>query len=335
VARRLGERGGGPYDGCAVQPPRFHVGKEVFTRIALVTLVALALLVVSGGAVRLTGSGLGCPDWPSCYQHRLTAAVSFHSLVEFLNRCVIVVVTVAVAVLFLAALARRPFRRDLVWLAGSLVIGIVVQIVLGGLVVLFKLNPYLVMCHFLVSLAMVALAVLLVHASRAEPTPAMPVVGRPIVWLGRVVVAVTCVVVAAGTVVTGSGPHAGAKVVARIPIAFRDAAELHSTLAVFLIGITLASLFALRAAGAPAGLQRHGRGMLEVMVVQGVLGWTQYALHDNPLVVGFHLAGATCVFIAVVAFYLAMHEHPVEVPAGTGVTAAPRARQRDVVATPA
>jgi cytochrome c oxidase assembly protein subunit 15 len=304
----------------------FRVTPSAFRRVALATLAAFALVIVTGGAVRLTGSGLGCPDWPTCYQHGLTAALSFHPMVEFINRCFTIAVTVLSAVAFVCAVRREPWRRDLVWLAAGEVFGIVAQIVMGGLVVLFKLNPYLVMVHFLLSMALVGLAVVLWQRAGIPDEEAGlragAVVGRDLVWLGRLLVCTVAVVISAGTVVTGAGPHAGdpSAGVRRIPVAFRDAAELHSTLALFLIGMTLATLFALHAARAPASVQRRGQWLLEVMVIQAVLGFTQYFLHDNPLVVEIHMAGATAVWINAVLLYLALFRQ--RAVAGTNAEAA-------------
>jgi cytochrome c oxidase assembly protein subunit 15 len=292
----------------------FRVTPAAFRRVAQATLAAFALVIVTGGAVRLTGSGLGCPDWPTCYQHGLTAALNYHPMVEFVNRCFTIAVTVLSAIALLCALRREPRRRDLVLLAAGEVLGIVAQIVMGGLVVLFKLNPYLVMVHFLLSMALVALAAVLLHRAgipdEAAAAPAQPVVGRDLVWLARLLVCTVAVVITAGTAVTGAGPHAGdpSAGVRRIPVAFRDVAELHSTLALFLIGMTLATLFALHAARAPSRVQRRGQWLLEVMVIQAALGFTQYFLHDNALVVGIHMAGATAVGINAVLLYLSLFE---------------------------
>jgi cytochrome c oxidase assembly protein subunit 15 len=294
------------------------VSPRNFRRLATVALVAFAVIIVTGGAVRLTGSGLGCPDWPSCYEHGLTAQLSFHPMVEFVNRCITVVVTIAAALTFLGSLCRGPRRADLVWLSASLVAGIVGQIVLGGLVVLFHLNPYLVMAHLLFSLAIVVVAVVLVHRARLDDAvvarPGEPVVGRELTVLSRLLMLALAVVIAAGTAVTGAGPHAGdpGAGVKRIPVAFRDVAELHSTLALFLVGMTIATLFALHQAKVPAVVLARARLLLEMMAVQGALGYTQYFLHDNALVVGFHIAGMTVLVVTGTSYYLSLTSHPAQ-----------------------
>ncbi len=283
------------------------VSPLVFRRIALVAAICYALLVVTGGAVRLTGSGLGCHDWPTCSRSSVTPAVSFHPLVEFSNRMVSVAVTVVSIVAFLAALSPSVRRRDLVWLSSGLIAGIAGQIVIGGVVVLTKLNPYWVALHFLLTLAIVADAIVLyVHASQGERAVER-LVGKDLLWLSRLLLATITVLVMAGTMVTGSGPHAGGPGAERVPESFRDMAELHADIALFLVGMTLALLFALHQTRAPAAVQRRARLLLEILFVQGTLGYTQYFLHDNAAVVEVHLAGAAAAWSAMVVFYLGLH----------------------------
>ena len=197
----------------------------------------VALIVVTGAAVRLTGSGLGCSDWPECSVGHLTPALQFHGLVEFGNRLVTVVLTVAVAAAFLGAVFRSPRRRDLVWLSGGLVAGVLAQAVLGGIVVYTKLNPYVVMVHFVATILLVADAVVLVHRDRLDYSPgsARLLVPRPVIRGFYGLLALLALVITAGTATTGAGPHAGdasgQQVARRIPVALRDMAELHSSLA--------------------------------------------------------------------------------------------------------
>ena len=240
-------------------------------------------------------------------------------MVEFLNRLVTVAVTVVSGVAFVAALLREPRRRDLLWLSGGLVGGVAGQIVLGGIVVLTKLNPYLVACHFLLTIVVVADAIVFFHRAGLDAgldeSRSFPVVGPELRWLGIILVALLGVLSSIGTIVTGSGPHAGAPEtlgapIKRIPIAFRDIAVLHSDVALFLIGITLASLFAFHVAKAPALVQRRIRLLFELLVLQGAIGYTQYLLHDAPAVVEIHIAGVTLLWVVAVGFLLSMHEHP-------------------------
>ena len=267
---------------------------------------------MSGGAVRLTGSGLGCPDWPTCYQHHLTAVYSFHPLVEFANRLVTVAVTVVSVVAFAVTALRTPPRRDLTLLGAGLLAGIVAQIVLGGLVVLFKLNPYLVALHFLLTIVVLGVAIRLYHLSGCPPTRGNQSSDAISVRLARLQLSTLTLVTVVGTMVTGSGPHVGGAGAKRIPIVFRDIAEAHSTVALFLIGLTLASQFAFHQAKAPPTVLRRGRLFLEIMVLQGGLGYLQYFLHDAAWVVEFHLAGVTSLWICGIGFYLSLHRHPAE-----------------------
>jgi len=285
-------------------------GLVTLRRLAAASVASYALLVLTGGAVRLTGSGLGCPDWPTCYHHQATAALSFHPMVEFGNRLVTVAVTVVSLATLLAALRVRPRRRDLVVPAALLVVGVLGQALLGGLVVLSHLDPYLVALHFLLTLAILVDALVLHHRARRPPGRTTALVGRELVWLARLLLGGLALVSVAGTMVTGAGPHAGAPGTPRVPVAFRDVAELHATLAMFLVGLTLAALFAFRQGRAPAGALRHGRLLLEAMAVQGALGYSQYFLHDAAGIVELHLAGVTTLWIVATGFYLSLFAPP-------------------------
>jgi heme a synthase len=340
-------RDGGDTEVTAADLRASHVGDSLLRRslgrlgdpktvraLALASVVCYALLVLTGGAVRLTGSGLGCADWPECFQGHLVASASFHPLVEFTNRVVTIAVSIVTVAAFLSAMALRPRRRDLIGLGVGLVGGLVAQIILGGIVVLTKLNPYLVALHFVLTFVVLAVALVMFHLTRTQPTHREALVGTEIVWLARFLIATLCVLILAGTIVTGSGPHAGGKGAQRVPIAFRDIAELHSTIALFLIGCTLASLFALHVAKAPGRTQRVARTMLEVMFIQGALGYTQYFLHDNPVVIEFHLAGATAIWIAAITFYLSLHRHPEPIPTDQLVRSPAGSLSTPVGATP-
>ena len=283
------------------------MGPMSFRRLVLAATTCYALLVVTGGGVRLSDSGLGCLDWPTCSKSSVTPALSFHPLVEFSNRMVTVAVTVLSIVTFLAALAPKVRRRDTTWLAGGLIGGIAGQIVIGGVVVLTKLNPYWVALHFVLTLVVVADGIVLYQRVRDGDGARQPLVDRDLLWLGRLLVVTISALVLAGTMVSGSGPHAGGPNAIRVPIAFRDMAELHADIALFLIGLTLATLFALHVGKAPAAVQRRGRLVLEVLFLQGAIGYSQYFLHDNALLVEFHLAGATTAWTAIVLFYLGLH----------------------------
>ena len=293
--------------------------------MSVASLVASVLIVLTGAAVRLTGSGLGCPDWPSCYRHRLTAQLSYHPAVEFGNRLVTVLFVVVVAATLLVALRRRPFRRDLTALSGTLVGGVFAQAVLGGIVVYTKLNPYLVMVHLLLSMVVVVVAVVLVHRSSRDYSPGSgtDLVPGPIRLLARGVVLLLAVVLAAGTATTGAGPHAGGSqgqlVAKRIPIALRDMAEVHASLALLLVGTVLALAVALHAVPVPERVRQAGRALAAVLVAQGAVGYVQYFTHLPALLVEVHVIGATALVVGTTQFVLALTHHRAEsLPAGGG-----------------
>jgi cytochrome c oxidase assembly protein subunit 15 len=300
-------------------------------RLNLLALALIALIVVTGGAVRLTGSGLGCSDWPSCSAGHLTPALQFHGLVEFGNRLVTVVVTIAVAASLLGAIFRRPRRNDLIWLSGGLVAGVIAQAVLGGIVVYTKLNPYLVMVHFFATMVLLANAVLLVHRSTREYAPGSGrlLVPRLLLRLHYGVLGLLSLVILAGTATTGAGPHAGdaaGQVAAkRIPIALRDMAELHSSLVLLLVGLTIGLVVGLHAAEVPERVRRAGRLLLAVMAGQAAVGYTQYFTHLPALLVEVHLVGVTALVVATLHCFLTCTFHPAE---ALVTTAEPHALRR-------
>ncbi len=287
-------------------------------RLDVLALVLTALIVVTGAAVRLTGSGLGCSDWPACSVGHLTPAVQFHGLVEFGNRLITVVLTVGVAAAFVGSLLRSPRRRDLIWLSGGLVAGVLAQAVLGGIVVYTKLNPYVVMVHFVASMLLLVDAVVLVHRSTRDYSPGSGrlLVPRPIIRLAYGMLALLGLVVAAGTATTGAGPHAGdstgQQVARRIPVALRDMAELHSSLALLLVGVTLGLVVALHVGDVPERVRRAGRILLAVMVAQAAVGYTQYFTHLPVLLVEVHIVGATALVLGATQTFLTCTYHAPE-----------------------
>jgi len=303
--------------------------------LAVVSLVMVVLIVITGAAVRLTGSGLGCADWPDCFRGHLTPPLRFHSLVEFGNRLVTVALTVVVGVTFLAAVFRRPRRRDLIWLSAGLVGGILLEAVMGGIVVYTKLNPYLVMVHFLAAMPLVVDAVVLLHRCGRDYRPGSGrlLVPGPFVWLSRGMVLLLAVVLAAGSATTGAAPDGGSaqgQVAAkRIPVSLRSLAELHASLAIMLVGFVLAMVVALHAVDVPERVRRAGRILVATLVLQAVVGYTQYFTHLPALLVEVHVAGATVLVVGTVQFLLALTYHPVEpvgpvAPASVGLDAVER-----------
>lgn len=294
------------------------ISARAFRPFAVTSLVMMCLIVATGAAVRLSGSGLGCPDWPTCYRTRVTAQLSFHPLMEFGNRLVTVLLVVVVGATMLAALRRTPARRDLNWLSLGLVAGVFLQAGLGALVVYTKLNPYLVMVHFLATMVLVADAVVLVHRSSREyrTDPGRRRAPPAMLWLSRGLMVMLTVVLAAGTATTGAGPHrgnaSGQQIAARIPVAFRDLAELHATLALFLVGATIATVMALHALDVPERVRRGGRILVMVMVAQAGVGYAQYFTHVPVVLVEIHIVGATSLVVGMVLFHLGLTHHRAE-----------------------
>ena len=282
------------------------MGVTWLRRLAWATLVANIGIVVTGGVVRLTSSGLGCPSWPKCTDESLVPhdELGIHGAIEFGNRTLFVVLAGIALAMFLEA--RRSGRRDIA--AMALVIGLVVpaQAVIGGVSVLTDLNPWVVSVHMLVSLAIIAIAVRLV-LSVDEPLP--PAVGGPLTGLAWSTFAAAWAVLYVGTVVTGSGPHAGDAEAVRNGLDPRTVSHLHADLVFLFVGLTIGLLFALLATGARPRARRAVVVLIAVELAQGAIGFVQYATDLPEILVGLHLLGAALVS-ACVAWALLEVRHP-------------------------
>jgi cytochrome c oxidase assembly protein subunit 15 len=271
------------------------------SRVALVNAVANGLIVVTGGLVRLTGSGLGCPTWPRCTDESFvtTPELAGHGVIEFGNRLLTFVLTAA-AIATLVTVWRST-RRDLRLLAVLTFLGIPAQALLGGVTVLTGLNPWTVAAHFLVSAVLVALATTLWLRSR-EPGVGQPLVRRPFVLLVGGIAAVTGAILLLGTIVTGSGPHsgdldeeAGVTTVDRMGFDPELVSQLHADVVFLLLGLTVALLVALYATDSPGRVRRAARDLLVVQLAQGVVGYVQY-FTDLPIaLVLLHMLGAVLI----------------------------------------
>jgi cytochrome c oxidase assembly protein subunit 15 len=276
------------------------VSPTVVSRLALANAVANGAIVVTGGAVRLTGSGLGCPTWPRCTRESFVATpeLAGHGVIEFGNR-LLTFVLAAVAIATVVAVWRSA-RRDLRPLAVLTFLGIPAQALLGGVTVLTGLNPWTVAAHFLVSIVLIALATVLWLRSR-EPGVGQPLLRRPLALLVTGIAAVTAVVLVLGTLVTGSGPHSGDVDDDDVPTGDRMGfdvelvSQLHADAVFLLIGLTVALLVALYATDAPGRVKRAARDLLVVQLAQGVVGYVQY-FTDLPIaLVLLHMLGAVLV----------------------------------------
>jgi cytochrome c oxidase assembly protein subunit 15 len=279
--------------------------------LAWATLVANVVLVVTGGAVRLTGSGLGCPTWPRCTDSSFTphGALDVHSAIEFGNR-LLTFVLVAIAVATFLAAWGSP-RRDVRVLAFVLALGIPAQAIIGGVTVLTDLNPWVVSFHLLCSLAMIGLSVLLLHRLSS---PSVLVARGPVVVLAWLVFLAAWVVLYLGTVVTGSGPHAGDEDAVRNGLDPLQVSQLHADVVFLFLGLSLGLYFAVRALGLST---RALRWLLVVIVLQGAVGFVQYFTDLPVVLVAFHMLGAALVSAAVTWVLVEVRE-PVVVGGSAG-----------------
>lgn len=266
----------------------------VVSRVALANAVANGLIVVTGGLVRLTGSGLGCPTWPRCTDASFvtTPELASHGVIEFGNR-LITFVLAATAIAVVVTVWRSP-RHDLRRLAVVGFLGIPAQALLGGATVLTGLNPWTVAVHFLISMALVVVTTILWLRSR-EPGVGEPLLRRPLALLVTGIAAVTAVVLAIGTVVTGSGPHSGDPEAGRTGLDPQLLSQLHADSVFLLLGLTVALLVALYATDSPERIRRAVRDLLIVQLAQGVIGYVQYFTDLPVVLVLLHMLGAVLI----------------------------------------
>jgi cytochrome c oxidase assembly protein subunit 15 len=282
----------------------------------LVNLVAEVGIVVTGGLVRLTGSGLGCPTWPECVPGSYTPVVQqpqgIHKYIEFGNRTLTGVVGLAalvalVAVVLVVRRQRRP--RRLLALGAAPLLGVIAQAVLGGITVRTHLHPATVAAHFLVSAVVIALSTVLLRRMAEPDGRPVPRVAREGRWLAWGLVAATAVVLVLGTVVTGSGPHSGdAEAPARFGLDPQAMSWLHADAVLVWFGLLAALLLALRLTDAPAPARRAGVVVLVVGLGQGLVGYLQYLTGLPVVAVAVHMLGACLLVVSVTWFVLALRE---------------------------
>jgi len=278
-----------------------RLSPAAYRRITVIAAVLVAIIIVTGAAVRLTGSGLGCPSWPNCSPGRLTphSATSYHAMVEFVNRTFTGAVSIGVIAAVLGSLLRAPRRRDLTWLSLGLVGGVIGQIVLGGITVLTDLNPFAVMGHFILSMLLLADAVVLVHRAGIPDGAVRRPVGGPAERRSAVLqFVVACAVVVTGSVVTNAGPHAGDRKAHRFDIRLTDIARVHSATAIVLLLCILAIVFVVGRHGLTPGRRRGLTLLLVAILAQMGVGYTQYFTGVPALLVAIHVLGAVLVFTA-------------------------------------
>nr|WP_019633755.1 COX15/CtaA family protein [Actinomadura atramentaria] len=294
--------------------------------LALLGVVGNAVIVATGGAVRVTKSGLGCPTWPRCTGDSLVPTSNpdhpaLNMGIEFGNRMLTFVVLAIGALVFVAALRLVPRRRELVWLALAQPMSVVAQAVIGGIVVLTDLHPAAVAVHFLVSPALVVFCVLLwIRSGEGDAAPRR-VGGSALRWLSWALVVAAGLVLVAGTVVTGSGPHAGDAEARRWNFNIETVARVHGELAWTLVLVTVVVLVWAVRANVPGPLRRRAVELLAIELAQGAIGYTQYALGVPGQLVVLHMLGAVVLWIAALRVPFALRDRgpataaaPVEAP---------------------
>ncbi len=281
---------------------------QTYRRVVAVALALLCIIVVSGAAVRLTGSGLGCEAWPNCTSGDFIKISNPNQAIEQVNRLFTGLVSLGVIAAVLGALRRKPYRRDLVWWALGLVLGVVGQIVLGGITVLVDLHPAAVAGHFVLSMVLITDAVVLLRRSGQADGPRRPRVSSTDLTLSRVACGLIALGMVTGPVVTGAGPHAGDAAAPRFDAAIPDVVRIHSVNMWCFLAVLVVLLVRLARSGAPADILRNGQVLVAVLLVQGGIGYLQYELGIPAWLVLLHIVGATAVVSLTVWFHLCLSD---------------------------
>jgi cytochrome c oxidase assembly protein subunit 15 len=280
--------------------------------LALASLTANIALVVTGAAVRLTSSGLGCPTWPRCTEESYTTTreMGVNGVIEFGNRVLGIVLGLIALACFIAALREKPRRTSLILLALAAGLGIPGQGVIGGITVLTDLNPWVVGLHFLLSMALIATTYALWRRTAEGDRPRRFLVRAPLPTLARLLALVSGAVIVLGVVVTGSGPHAGDENAKRNGLDPEAIAQAHADVVFLLIGLSVGLWFALRALKAPRAAIRAAGILIVVELAQGLIGFVQYFTHLPVILVGAHMLGACLVWVATLNVLWSLRERP-------------------------
>ncbi|MFF0294931.1 heme A synthase [Kitasatospora sp. NPDC004615] len=300
---------------------RWHPSAQHVRRAAMAALVMSVVIVVTGGAVRLTASGLGCTTWPRCTAESLTPTpeMGINGVIEFTNRMLTYVLCAAVGWAILAARCAKPWRRSLTKLGWAQFWLVMSNAVMGGITVLTGLNPYIVAAHMVAALALVWVAVVQWERTREGDGAPRALVAEPIQRLAQVLVLTISLLVVAGTAVTGAGHHPGAsskdgKPVYRIPIDYDRLVQAHADLVFLSVGLTLAALLVFAAVKAPPAARARVRELFGLLMIQGVLGFVQYFTDAPEIMVGVHMLGSALILGAAVRIPLALRTRA-EIPA--------------------
>lgn len=295
-------------------PPKLRKWQH---RTLIANLVAQAGIVVTGATVRLTASGLGCPTWPECVAGSIAPTSeqteAFHKYIEFGNRLLtFVLLIVAIASLFAVykhnqerKLSGLHKRRSQTILALGILAGIFFQALLGGITVLTGLNPLIVAAHFMVSIGLITIATMLLVKAQEPDGAASLQVAKPINIGMRVHIWLALAVIALGTLVTGSGPHAGdTNDIVRLGFEFRDITTVHAAMVWLFVGLTSGLLVALHATAAPRVVTKQAWFVFGICIAQGIVGYTQFFTGLPWALVALHVLGACLLWIFSVKFYL-------------------------------
>ncbi|MFJ9027031.1 heme A synthase [Streptomyces sp. NPDC102274] len=292
---------------------RWTPSPRTLQRAALTAVVMSVVIVVTGGAVRLTGSGLGCDTWPKCTDDSLfaTPEQGLHGAIEFGNRMLTYVLCAAVGWAIIAARSTKPRRRGLTRLAWSQFWIVMGNAVIGGITVWMGLNPWTVAGHFFLAGALLTVTTLTWLRTREGDATPRPRVPRPVRKLCWALVGAAVVLIAAGTAVTGSGPHAGdSSDVPRMPFDWATTAHVHAVTAWIVCALAVAIWLVLRVVDAPADTRARARELLIVLLAQGVIGYVQFFTDLPEVLVGAHMLGSCLVWIAVLRLAMSLRERP-------------------------
>ena len=291
--------------------------------ILIANLVGEIVIVVTGGIVRLTGSGLGCPTWPECVPGSFTPVPhqeeGIHKLIEFGNRTLTGVVGLLALACVWVVFTRMRRRRPLLLVAIGLVVGVLLQAVVGGIAVRMTLSPVVVAFHFLLSMVMVALSTMLVRGAEdgwspdgtADLGPRELLVPRLVSVLAWVTVVVGAVVLVLGTIVTGSGPRSGdAEQPARTGFDPRTVAWLHADVVMLFVGLVVAVLVAVWLTSSSDRAKATWRGVFVVTLLQGVIGYVQYFTGLPEVLVGLHMLGASLLVVTLTLGVMNLRHNP-------------------------
>jgi cytochrome c oxidase assembly protein subunit 15 len=283
---------------------RIAISPQRYAQVALVALAALALIVLTGAGVRLTGSGLGCPDWPKCYGSTAPPLES-HAVIEYGNRVLTGFVGIAVIAASVLAWFRRPFRGHLALFGALLPFGVIGQAILGALVVKYHLAPGLVMSHFILSMLLLDASFALAWCARYEPWQRRRSGDRLGVWAVRGLIPLGQLTIAAGTVATASGPHAGAhagQLVRRFDFegsgTLEWVVERHAAIATVFGLAAIAVWVLLRRPGGDRRAIRPLTAVIALLALQGAVGGVQWWTKLPGELVWVHVALATLTWLA-------------------------------------